>query len=284
MATPPGKVPIAESAAAGLKFLADNWQKLLPGSALMGVLSAAYFLVGSTAGAGGQSLELLVTLAFLVGLILVSASFYRLALRNEFPGASGLKFGADEKTFFGASLWSSLPIFAILAPSIIGFFMLFTAAAQKSGYTLDQLFADEKLAQEALAAQGGGGGVSLLFLISLVVVLWLFARLSLAVPASMNEGKIKVWSTFAWTKGNVWRIFAAQLLLWAPLFILAQVVVSIFSLALGINPGEAQAGKIAASPTLAIYGFVNGATSTLLITAPITGLLAFLYKGLRPST
>jgi hypothetical protein len=279
MATPPGKVPISESAAAGLKFLTDHWQKLLPASALMGVITAAYFLSMTSPSSG---VGLLTSLAFLAGLVVVSASFYRLAIHNEYPAPSGFAFGRDETNYFSASLWSSLPFVAIMAPVMVGAFSFLDASAKKAGYTLEQLLAGEKLAAEAVAANGGGGLLALLFLAAIVLVMWLFLRLSLAMPATIGERKIKVWATFKWTKGNVWRILAAILLLWLPLFILSQVILSIVSLSLGINPAEAQAGKAPVSAALGIYGFITGAISALLGTAPITGLLAFLYKGLRP--
>ncbi len=283
MATPPGKVPISESSAAGLKFLTDHWQKLLPASALMGVITAAYFLsLPSAQTPSSSGVGLFTSLIFLAGLIVVSASFYRLAIHDEYPAPAGLAFGRDESNYFGASIWSSAPFVALIAPVMIGSFAFLNAAAKKAGYTLEQLLVDEKLAAQAVAANGGAGPLALVFLATMVVIVWLFLRLSLAMPATIGERKIKVWSTFSWTKGNVWRILAAILLLWLPLFILSQVVLSIFSLALGVNPGDAQAGKAPVSAALGIYGFVTGAVSALLGTAPITGLLAFLYKGLKP--
>ncbi len=281
MATPSGKVPIAESAAAGLKFFTENCRRILPACGALGLAYGFYFygLAIAQAEPGASALAFLGSAAVLILMILLGASFYRLALRNEFPGPLGLKFGPDERAYLGASIWAAAPMLLIAFVALFGLATILAPDLQASGMTPQQA-ANDQAFMESLA-QKHAGPVALIFLVAAVLVLWISLRLSLASAASVDSGKVKVWSTASWTKGNIWRIFGAILMLMAPLSILMMVIQSIVALAVGVNPDQAQSGAAPASLGVALYGFAYGFTSALAI-APMAGLASYLYKGLRP--
>lgn len=281
MATPPGKVPIAESAAAGLKFFTENWRRILPACALMGVAYGFYFYAAALTNASGAAspLAFFGSLAVLVLMILLGTSFYRLALRSQYPGALGVALGADERAYFGAVIWAAVPIVLIGLIALFALATILVPDLQASGMTPEQAANDQAFMTRLL--QKHGGPAALIFFVAAVLILWISLRLVLAPPATIDSGKIKVWSTASWTKGNTWRIFAAIFMLMAPLTILVLVIQSIVALAVGVNPDQAQAGIAAPTPGVAIYGFAYGLTSALSL-APMAGLTSFLYKGLRP--
>jgi hypothetical protein len=281
MATPPGKVPIAETAAAGLKFLTENWRRILPACALMGVAQGFHLYAAAQAHANASAapLALLGSVAVLLLTILLGASFYRLALRNQYPGVLGVAFGADERVYFGAVIWSALPLLLIIFIAMFGLAAILMPDLRASGMTPEQATADQAF-MTSLAQKHAGPIVSI-FLAALILIAWISLRLVLAAPATIDSGKIKVWSTSTWTKGNVWRIFGAILMLLAPITILMLVIQSIAALAVGVNPEQAQAGTAAPTPSVAIYGFIYGLTTGVSL-APMAGLASYLYKGLRP--
>ena len=281
MATPPGKVPIAETAAAGLKFFTENWRRILPACALLGVAYGFHFYASALANASPSAapLALLGSIAVLVLMILLGASFYRLALRNEYPGALGISFGKDERAYLSASVWAALPMLMILLIAMFGLATILLPDLRASGMTPEQATVDQAFMTSL--AQKHGGPVALIFFAAAILIVWLSLRLVLAAAATLDSGKLKVWSTASWTKGNAWRIFAAILMLMAPLTILVLVIQSIVALAAGVNPDQAQAGTAAPTPGVALYGFAYGLTSALSL-APMAGLASYLYKGLRP--
>lgn len=281
MATPPGKVPIAEAAAAGLKFFTENWRRILPACALMGLAYGFYFYASSLthASPSASPLALLGSLSVLILMVLLGTSFYRLALRNDYPGALGVAFGNDERAYLGAAVWAALPMLLILVIAMFGLATILLPDLTASGMTPEQATADQAFMTSL--AQKHGGPVALIFLVAAILIIWISLRLILAAAATVDTGKVKVWSTSSWTKGNTWRIFSAILMLMAPLTILVLVIQSIVALAVGVNPELAQAGTAPATPGVAIYGFAYGLTSALSL-APMAGLASYLYKGLRP--
>jgi hypothetical protein len=281
MATPPGKVPIAETAAAGLKFFTENWRRILPACALLGLGYGFYFYAAALANASpsASALAMIGSIAVLLLMILLGASFYRLALRNEYPGAFGVRFGNDERVYLGASVWAALPMLLIFVIAMFALATILLPDLTASGMTPEKAAADQAFMTSL--AQKHGGPVALIFLVAAVLIAWISLRLALSAAATVDSGKVKVWSTASWTKGNVFRIFGAILMLMAPLTILVLVIQSIAALAAGVNPEQAQAGTAAPTPGVAIYGFVYGLTTALSI-APMAGLASYLYKGLRP--
>lgn len=281
MATPPGKVPIAETAAAGLKFFTENWRRILPACALMGLAYGFYFFASAQAHAspGASPMAFLGSLSVLFLMILLGTSFYRLALRNEYPGALGIGFGKDERAYLGAALWAALPMGLIFIAALFGLATILLPELQASGMTPEQAATDQAFMTQL--AQKHAGPIVSIFALAATLIIWISLRLVLSSAASVDSGKVKVWSTASWTKGNIWRIFAAMLMLMAPLSILVLVIQSIVALVVGVNPDQAQAGLAAPSPGVAIYGFAYGITSALSL-APMAGLASYLYKGLRP--
>jgi hypothetical protein len=147
---------------------------------------------------------------------------------------------------------------------------------------VEQISDPNVLAQ--LITGGSGLAFAAIMLAAVWAAIWLSLRLATSLPATIGERRILVWETTKWTKGNVWRILAAYLLLLVPLFILTALIQAIAGLALGVNPSQAQAGTAPATTPTAIFGFIYGLSSGLLTVGPMVGLQSFLFKGLKPRT
>ena len=304
MATPSGKVPIAETAAAGLKFFTENWRRILPACALMGLAYGAHYGVS---GAGNKVASDATLAAIAILSIVIGAHFYRLALRTEAVGFLDIRLGATELRFAASSAISASVILGImlaasmlLIPSIIG-------AANKGGISLQAAGASPATMQALIM---NSGTAPIILICAMAVVVWLVLRLSLSTAATIDQNKIMCLSTIKWAKGNIWRMFAASLLLLVPLGIVALVFPALIQLALKFDASSApqlptaelppmlfliwavqlfSTPMSAAGPTTAMFDqslFVLGAASgffwCLVIVAPSVGLMTYLYKGLRP--
>jgi hypothetical protein len=101
-------------------------------------------------------------------------------------------------------------------------------------------------------------------LISLALLVWLAARLSLAAPASVDQAKVRVLSVFPLTKGVTLQVVAAGVVLAAPV-----VVLILLSGLVGRWAGPGVNGLLA----------LLGAAFLYLYLAPVwTGALVHVYR------
>ncbi len=277
------KAPVVESASAGLQFLVMHWRKLLAPALFLGLVSAIMFatLGPDAAASGSPASALLVQASYALASLIALAPAYRLALRQETGGFGGLQVGADELRLI-------LSQFAVLA--IVMFIMLvaaFTlvlvamALAASSGASLESIQGDP---QALLAALGPMGGllISLLGVLAIAALVAALVRFSLVQAAVIGERRIAVMAAARWTKGNVMRILAANVLLGTPLFILSMLLAALLKLATGVDPADVRTWANAAPEALAVAGLVWGSVTYMLMNVPIAGLSAYLYRGLRP--
>ncbi len=281
MAAPAGKVPILQSATAGFAFMRAAVPTVWPAAAL---LAAAATALSAWAGDGGQAPgRVLLMLAGLAGLTTLYLAFlYRVALAPApaapAPGGTGgflgLRLSDDETRLLGVRIAIGFLFFILAAVALIVVSFAAAAALAASGFNPDSLRGDPEAARAALAALFAGPQAPLFWALTLGVLalwLWLSARLILAEPATIAEGRMRAFTTFAWTSGNGWRITAALLLVVAPL-------------TLGIlAAGQVLAG-LGGGMLALLSAFATAFAQYLLVLPAQAGLGAFLHKGLRPPT
>lgn len=279
MATPPGKVPIVESAKAGFDFMRANLHAVGPAAASGAVLLTAFSLLD--AGPVGPILAV-VLIAFGVAF---RALTFRLALGQDVSGPLGLKLGRDEMNLFAASLVIGFFMFIIAVMGFVLFAFALSMAAAQAGVTQEQLQGDQAQVQAAVLAILESPQAMPALAVPVLIAFgmaYLSARLALAGPATIGEHKLMAFSTWRWTEGNGLRILAACFLVVAPLsFVLlfvVNIVAGLVAAATGVTaatgPSVMVLGVVALVFGLGIYGVILPALS---------GLTAHLYKGLRPA-
>jgi hypothetical protein len=117
------------------------------------------------------------------------------------------------------------------------------------------------------------------------VWLLLTSRLFVAAPATIEARRVLAFDTWKLTKGAMWRICAARLMLLVPAYILVSALSHLAGRAVGIDTMNISAVAQAAaanSPAVLAYNF---ASSFMMLAAYLSmeaGLSAYLYKGLKP--
>jgi hypothetical protein len=269
MAQGDGKVPIDQTVRAGFAFMASSLPVTFPAGVFVAVFAAAAQVLAGPAFAAPGPLALGFVLLVTLASISYTAFLYRLALREDATGFFGLKLGADEGRLIGVVAGLT---FVLAVMVLVGVFILALAIAvalTQSGVSPAQLQGDEAATQKALMQilQSPSGGVFWALLAGmLAIVLWVSVRLSLASAATIGEGRMVLFSTFAWTRGNVLNMFIALLPALAP-----QAGIALLA--------DQISGAGIASVALR---FVLAAIQMTLLIPAQAGMYAFLYKGLRP--
>jgi uncharacterized membrane protein len=216
----------------------------------------------------------------------VLAAFYRRALsRGSSPLA--LRLGADEFNLAGVTAGIGLVVLIVLLGGMIVVSMAIAAFASQSGADLESLrnLPTMEAARRFGEVLGSEGQVLLtvLMLALAALLLWLSARLGLAYAASIEERRIRLFSTWSWTKGNAWPVAAS--------LVLTLVIGLLLSMAAFLLPGALLAsvfGQTALQTpgSLAhwIYSYLIGATGLFFFHAPYAATTAYLYRGLRPTS
>lgn len=270
---PAGRMPVLETVRAGFDHLRSSFKVMALPTALTAAVQAAVLAVGAGAGGGAPALTqllLLLTTALLVAPL--QAAHYRRALGID---AGKLRLGREEMLLVGASLTYAFFLFIVI---VIGAFLFSAVAAMllvAAGVDV-QSGSPEEVAR-SLGPQGT------LILLALAVpgvlgLLYVQSRLVTFGPATVAEGRIMVFSTWGWTKGNGWRVLLATIALSAPLY-LVLLTAGAFMAPLflgGQTPQEAR------GPGLALFEFARSFLALWLIGAAVWGQQAYFYKGLKP--
>jgi membrane-anchored glycerophosphoryl diester phosphodiesterase (GDPDase) len=174
--------------------------------------------------------------------------------------------------------------FFVLIMMLVGFFAIaFVLGAQLAGAGLTQqdFQGDPTPAAEKLSDALGQQGMMIFGLmlgVILVAAIWVNARLILAGPATVAEGRMLAFTTWSWTKGNGWRIVAALILTCMPGFLVSNLVASLVGQAAGLNREQLNA------PGTMVTAFVASFLVLWLVYGPFAGLSTYLYRGFRPQT
>jgi len=287
MTTPPdnapnrptdGKVPIFESAGQGVRFLIENWRFAL----MVGVI-----------GAGAQILLVLLLgatpLAFPV-VTIVSAAIYAALLGAALYGPANVppRVARD-----AARLWLAMAVvgfFLIVISVVILFFgmgvLIGPYAEEVKAAGEDSARLMEIFQRAATERQGVALGLG-----ALCVGVWyaLTSRFYLAGPATIDEGRVRVFETWRWTQGNMLRIIAARIVLLVPACALWFAAHGLIAWALGLGVASpldtAGAAALAQANPLGfmVLTLVSQVAQIVLLITLEAGLCAYLYRGLKPA-
>lgn len=255
-----GSVAIGATVRAGLSGLTST----LRACWLAFSVAAAIGLVGRLLPAG---LDFLAGPVELVALCVAGGAVYRRAFARV-DGLAGLRWGVEEWRLLAAQLLKSVIFLVVLSVLALVVASVALGVARTSLPGFDATTPEGWRA--ALAASGVGTFVvGLVPLVSLAILLWLTARLSLAGPATVEQGGVRVLSSFSLTKGIAPQLLAAGFILALPLILLGAAL----SL-LGTWVG----------PALDLPRAVLSAFTTYFYLAPAWGLaLADVYRRRRAS-
>jgi hypothetical protein len=283
---PSNRVPVLESVREGFAFVAREWRAILPLAVIGGVAVGGVQIFTDMARArqdmGAATLGMIG--AIVVQVVLVAAFLRRALSHGEAPLA--LRAGRDEANLLGTAfslgfLYVIIAIFALLFTSMC-------LAALAAGSDIDlgalQTLAPEEAARRFAEALGADGLAVLLLLVIafLALFVWIAARVVLAYPATIAEGRMIVFSSWGWTKGSGLRISTALVLLFLGGVFLGTVALAPFGVALDLAFGKG-AQLNPSSPAHWILSLLGGLANTMFSTAPYAGMTAFLYRGLRPA-
>lgn len=151
---------------------------------------------------------------------LAYGALYRAAFDRP-RGWNGLRWGADEWRLLAvqALITVILTVVAAVLAVLVGAVVVGIAKANAPGLDITSLEAWR-------AALDGPGAIpaSLPPLLSMIVMIWLFLRLSLAPVATVAQGKVQVLSAFGLTRGVVLSLAVAGVVLAAPACILVAII------------------------------------------------------------
>lgn len=286
-------LPILKSVAAAYAFYRTHWQRvLIVGLPYIATSIAMILHLSANAGSATGSAALLgfvLMVLTTVTSVVFAAAVFRMAVNGDYSGWYGMKLGADEARVFVVNLLIGLLTF--LVAMLGGIFAIAFVSAmaagvmERAGLSEEAVTADINL---VFAAFGPGewGGVALVVLGFVVLVAWLAARLSPALPATLDRGRIQVLSVWPLSNGQAWRIVIASFITAVPVFLAGVGLYELISAGLGVRPLELahtvdpsveNAGMIVKINEITrINGFIA------LVSVPLfAGLYAFIYAGLK---
>jgi hypothetical protein len=260
-----------------LRFARANWRFVLAVAAL---------------GALGQTALLLLLGAvpplLLVGLLLASIAVHAGLTRAALSGVDSVrgKIGADLRNG-GIAMGIVGFLFAIVAIVLAygAMAVLIAPYAEQAQAVRENEAALRALMERAVSEQSNVLIWSMI--VGFAMLLLLTSRLYLALPASIDRGRVMVFETWTWTKGALLRIAGARLLLLGPALIFVGALQSLVGMAMGLGVRDpvALAQSAQANPAAFLFFFTTALFVQIAIyTALEAGLSASLYKALKPQT
>lgn len=266
-----GKVPVFQCVRDAWGFLVRNWQTLLPPAIICAIFAqigvAAGLIVAPQSAAEPGFLTLVPTL--LAG-VMFTAAIMRKAVRDEYIRPIGLTLGSDEGRLIGVGACvAMLSIPLLFLASIVMMTTVFSRVAA-SPEAMEALAQNPEALMKAMEEALGSGGMLALEVISTLLMCIVFGLVGFVQAATIGEKRIVLFQALRWLSGNVLRVLAAFVLTVAPTLIFSSVI------SLNIAP------LITDVPSLLGLSVVVGFIGNML-TIPVAGLGAILYKGLRPA-
>ncbi|MDX2234872.1 MAG: hypothetical protein NW200_10280 [Hyphomonadaceae bacterium] len=283
--SPQGRAPILECVREGFAFIGRDWRAIVPVAATAAVALTPLEVwsdVSTTGGDMGSGL-----LASILGVLVqavVLAAYYRRALSRGVDPLV-LRAGADERNVIAATFAIG---FFFMIVFIVGLFIVMMALASLlvgAGVDGDSLqnLPPAEAAQAFVTALGADGRIVFFGLLSALALflLWLSARLTLALPATVAEQRVLAFSTWGWTKGNAAPIAACLVLVLIGAIGLSILAILAPSILIGAVFGQA-AMQTPGSPAHWVMSYLSAAIGLTFFLAPYAAMSAYLYRGLRP--
>jgi hypothetical protein len=266
----PGFAPVWASIGAALRFAVEHWRFVL-----MVAIAAAGAHALALAGLGAS-------LLWLLGFVLIATVVHAVLTRAALSGPASVRQYASGDA---PRTLAALCIVGLLV--VIVFFVLWTAAAailiapyvEEAAKLKDDAAATQALMQRAIAAQPNM--VAGIGLVGALLIFALTSRFYFAAPASVAQGRVLAFQSWAATRGHSLRIMVARLVLLGPAFILASALQSIAGGLLGVNFQDTSAVLQRAFTDPLFWGVMQ-ALQVAIYGALEAGLSAQLYRQLAP--
>lgn len=278
--------------AAALRFPLAHGRLVLAGAGLYGLVFTvqSLFTVYAAAGSSGAALAGLVSAMLAFGAFAVAlAGWTRAALGlNPPPAWLGLSLGGDELRLVWVALLVAVLCLTILGTAGFVLLLLLIALTMVGAYNAGIEGQPEGFI-DTFALFGPGEWFATIVGVSLYAVfsIWLFARLSLSIPATIDRGRIAILSVWPLSSGRFVAITTSAALIIVPALLLLAGFNALSDAVSGFNPAAAQsilnANDDVAGPVFgfALLAFVYGVLKMVLLAAPLTGLFAALYVKYR---
>lgn len=276
---------------AAIRFVPAHARTVLAGAGLYALVFTvqSVLTVYAAAGSSGAAIGGLAAVIAAFGAFAVALAAYgRAALGLPQTGRYGLTFGPDALRMVWVALLVAVLVFTVLGTALLVLaFMLAALAmigADRSGITdppegFINIF--------ALFGPGEWIVAGALIAGFAVFSIWLFARLSLAVPATLESARIRILNIWPVSSGRFVAItLSAGAILVPGLLMLAGFNAACDAL-FGVHPAAAQSmvdanGRVSGPVALfAVLSFVHGGLKMVLLAAPLTALFSSLYVKYR---
>ncbi|MEC9251258.1 MAG: hypothetical protein VX501_11455 [Pseudomonadota bacterium] len=285
-------VPILRSAAAAYAFLISHWHRALIAAAPYTLLYVAQLVVlssqlnATTPSDAMISLYWVLWLVTPIALLALTGAMLRMSVKGDYSGRFGLKLGHDEWRVFIVSILVGVLMFVSLVLALMFFVAVMLSVAggalQRAGISLEESNAEMDMAWSYLST-ADWAVLAVVGLLGLALVMWLSARVSLAMPATIDRGRVLVLSVWPLTNRNAWRVAAATVLAIGPLLLVEAGLYNLLGMVLGERPFEqlelisAVEGDAASMSIVREYlrwfGVMAGINYPLM-----AGLYAYIYR------
>jgi hypothetical protein len=271
-------LPIRDSVGAALRFTREHWRFALR----VGAIGAGAATLLAALPLPASPLALLSFVPATLVQAFVCAAFVGAALLGSGPVA--VRLLGD-----GGRVWAAMAVIGFFL--FIVFFVLTMALAMALAMgplapylpQLESAGQDQAAVMAVLTrfAEEQPGPLLLAGLALGLVWLLLTSRLYLAAPASVDQQRILAFETWSWTKGAMWRIAAARLMLLVPANILVGALSYVFGRMVGIDSmAPAAAGNVGG---FLVYVFVAHFMALGFYAFLEAGLAVAIYRKLRPA-
>jgi hypothetical protein len=258
-----------------LSLLSSNWR------AVWGVL-ALNALAATVSAAGGfgsnPSLALAAVPASLMTTLMLNGALYRLAFADRHPndpafqiGHHGLQWGRHELRLLAASLLVLVFVAVIVLIAVIAIGSVLIGLEWAGALRMP----DPKAIMAMIYAPRGAPDPAVIVpvVVLMALVVYLSGRLTLAMPATVDQQAIRVLRTWRLTKGHVWKIIASILFVALPVIILNRYVTGNL-----ISPDGMRSD---AGPTaILLASLVQGLADGLFLAPMAAGISAYFYRAL----
>ena len=282
-----GQLPILDAARYSWQFAMTAFLPTLPAYLVRALVTGAVIAATlSSLSEGAFPLDFIGNVLGLFISISCLAMTLRLAMKGEFDGFTGLKFGVEEARLLLANLMYFLVLFVlgfvaiVLGSIFVGIIMASVAP------DLDAMATNQEAAQQYMIEFFGtpAGVVVAILMIAVVAFPLLYSppRLINFPAATLARQKIMMFETWSWTKDQVWRVVAAIVVTMAPVSVISLLGIWIASSLTGMPLFGSPEDIAAVSP---LSGFVYGALAGVFsIPTYLCGaaLSVYMFKGFDP--
>jgi len=279
----PGAVPVRESVGAALRYVRENIRFI---AIVAGIFAAASTLVSAFALAMPQA-----GILTMVANGIIQAFCYGALGAGALYGVEAVRARWSQD---GWRVWASMVVVGFFMAIVVLVFSIPVTITLVAGpmarYSADLQAAgsDQAAVMQVMTRffEENPGSVLAVVLFYGAVWLLLTSRLYLAAPASVDARRILTFETWNWTKGAMFAITWARMMLLVPAYILMFAITMLLGRLFGFNmlDGASLQAAVAANPVgLIIFEFISSFVVLALYASLEAGLSSYLYRGLKPA-